>query len=60
MLYPSIREDTVAEIIWVGYIEGIRNLSEFFTKKTIYIPTRQGIISKIFNNSSAVVTSDGG
>ena len=58
--YHHVRVAYSDEIIWVGWIEGIRNLADLFTKKTIYIPTRQGIISLIFNNSGKVVTSDGG
>ena len=54
------REAQVDDIIWVGQIEGIKKLSGLFTKTICFIPTIQGIILKIFNNSAAVVTLDGG
>ena len=55
-----VREAHAAEIIWVGWMEGIRNLAGFSTKTKKYIPTIQGVISKISNNSVSVVTSDRG
>ena len=50
----------MAEIIWVGGIEGIINMADFFTKTTTSIPTRYGIISKVFNNSTVIFTFYGG
>ena len=44
-----VREAQAAEIIWVVCIEDIRNLAGFFTKTTISILKRYGIISKIPN-----------
>ena len=58
--YHQVREDQAAEIIWGGWIEGIRNLDDFFTEAIISIPKRKVIISKIFNNSADVVKLDGG
>ena len=53
-------ESQAGEIIWVGWIEGIIELASLFTKAKHYIPTRQDIISNIFNKNVAVITSDGG
>ena len=53
--YNWVREAQVDDIIRVGWIEVIRNSVDLFTKTTISIPTRQGILSKIFNNSAAVI-----
>ena len=48
------------EIIWVGWIEGIKNFSVLFTKTKISIPKRQGILSRISNNGVVIVTLDRG
>ena len=53
-------EAQAVEISWVVWIEGIRNLAGLFTKIKISITTRKGIISKICNNSLAVVTLNEG
>ena len=60
IFYHQVREAQAAEIIWVGWIEGIRKLADFFTNAENYIPTRQGIISKIFNENEVVATLYGG
>ena len=57
--YHRVREANVDEIIWVGWVEDIINSSNFFTKIAIYIPTRQGIISNIFNNIVGFITLGG-
>ena len=58
IFYHWVKEAQADDIIWVVWIEGIRNLYGLFTE-TLNNPTIQGIISKIFNNSASVVTSDG-
>ena len=60
IFYHQVMEAQAVEISWVVWIEGIRNLAGVSTKTKTYIPTRQGIMSNISNNSAAVVISDGG
>ena len=58
--YHRVSKAQAADIIQVDWIEGIRNLAGLFTKIKISITTRKGIISKICNNSLAVVTLNEG
>ena len=56
--YHRVREAQAAEIIKVGWIEGIRNLADLFTKTTLAINTRDAIVSKIFDNNATKVIDE--
>ena len=60
ILYHYVREAQADDIIRVVLIEGVLNLSDWFTNDTIFITKRQGFISKIFSNILSLNTSDGG